>query len=131
MIKRRCSEEAKVLFASSRWGGQKRIISGCGLVGILNKRGNRISGEVAKRAICLMNDRGNGLGSGFAAYGIYPEWKELYAFHIMYDDFDALSETEEYLEANFKLEKKEEIPHQEVAAIRFCPLFLLYFFYPI
>ena len=119
-----------MLRGASQGDGQKRIISGCGLVGILNKRGKRIGGEVVRRAICLMNDRGNGLGSGFAAYGIYPEWKELYAFHIMYDDFDALSETEEYLEANFKLEKKEEIPHQEVAAIRSCPLLWRYFLEP-
>ena len=33
-----------------------------------------------------MHDRSNGLGGGFAGYGIYPEYKDLYAFHIFYDD---------------------------------------------
>lgn len=109
---------------------QEKEISACGLVGILNKRGQRISGQVAKQAICLMNDRGNGLGAGFAAYGIYPEYRELYALHLMYDDFAALAETEEYLETHFKLEKKEEIPHRDVSGIGPCPLLWRYFVEP-
>lgn len=109
---------------------QEKEISGCGVVGLLNKKGKRVSGEIAKKAICLMNDRGNGLGSGFAAYGIYPDYKELYAFHIMYDDFAAQLETEEFLENNFKLEKKEEIPHRDIPAIHSQPLLWRYFVEP-
>ena len=33
-----------------------------------------------------MHDRSNGLGGGFAGYGIYPEYKDYYAFHVFYDD---------------------------------------------
>ncbi|MEE8449426.1 MAG: glutamine amidotransferase family protein [Thermodesulfobacteriota bacterium] len=109
---------------------QEKEISGCGIVGILNKKGKRISGEIAKQAICLMNDRGNGLGSGFAAYGIYPDYKELYAFHIMYDNLSAQSEAEEFLDNNFKLEKKEEIPHRDIPAIHSQPLLWRYFVEP-
>ena len=29
-----------------------------------------------------MRDRSNGLGGGFAAYGIYPEYKDFYALHV-------------------------------------------------
>lgn len=29
-----------------------------------------------------MHDRSNGLGGGFAGYGIYPEYKDFYAFHM-------------------------------------------------
>lgn len=36
-----------------------------------------------------MHDRSNGLGGGFAGYGIYPEYKDLYAFHVFYDDTEA------------------------------------------
>ena len=36
-----------------------------------------------------MHDRSNGLGGGFAGYGIYPEYKDFYAFHIFYDDIAA------------------------------------------
>ena len=30
----------------------------------------------------IMHDRSNGLGGGFAGYGIYPEYAEQYAFHV-------------------------------------------------
>ena len=33
-----------------------------------------------------MHDRSNGLGGGFAGYGIYPEYRDFYAFHIFFDD---------------------------------------------
>lgn len=31
-----------------------------------------------------MHDRSNGLGGGFAAYGIYPEHKDEFALHIFF-----------------------------------------------
>ena len=31
-----------------------------------------------------MHVRGNGLGGGFAAYGIYPKYDDYYAFHMMF-----------------------------------------------
>ncbi len=31
-----------------------------------------------------MHVRGNGLGGGFAAYGIYPHYSDYYAFHLMF-----------------------------------------------
>ena len=31
-----------------------------------------------------MHDRSNGLGGGFAVYGIYPSYADHYAFHVMY-----------------------------------------------
>lgn len=33
-----------------------------------------------------MHDRSNGLGGGFAGYGIYPEYKDFYAFHMFFDE---------------------------------------------
>ena len=118
------------MFKISRGDSIDRIPSACGLVGIFNKRGEKVSGELVKRAVCVMNDRGNGLGSGFAAYGIYPEFKDLYAFHIMYQSYSALTDTEEYLERNFKVEKKEEIPHRMVPGISSPPLLWRYFLTP-
>ena len=38
--------------------------------------------------IAAMHERSNGLGGGFAGYGIYPEYRELYAFHVFYDTAD-------------------------------------------
>jgi len=68
--------------------GEIRIPSGCAISGIINKKGKSFSGEDIIKSISLMHERSNGLGGGFAAYGIYPEYKDLYAFHIFYDDFN-------------------------------------------
>jgi len=62
--------------------GQIRIPSGCAISGIFSKSGKRISGEAIIKSIATMRDRSNGLGGGFAGYGIYPEYKDFYAFHI-------------------------------------------------
>ena len=50
--------------------GQVRIPSGCAISAIMNRKGARFSGERIIRSISLMHDRSNGLGGGFAAYGI-------------------------------------------------------------
>jgi glutamate synthase domain-containing protein 1 len=60
-----------------------KIHGGCGLVGICDESGKRFSGEVAIQAIAVQHDRGNGLGGGFAGYGIYPEFPDHFAFHMM------------------------------------------------
>ena len=44
----------------------EKEISGCGIVGIMNERGDPFSGEDVVVAICNMMERGNGLGAGFA-----------------------------------------------------------------
>ncbi len=77
-----------------------------------------------------MHDRSNGLGGGFAAYGIYPEYKELYAFHIMYESREARAETEAYLDKYFMSEKQERIPTEPVAAIKNPPDIWRYFVAP-
>ena len=56
--------------------GQIRIPSGCAIAAVISKSGERISGELIASAMKPMHDRSNGLGGGFAGYGIYPEYKE-------------------------------------------------------
>ncbi|HPE96301.1 MAG TPA: hypothetical protein PLT66_09585 [Bacillota bacterium] len=50
--------------------GQYRIPSGCAICGVFSREGERISGETAVRSIAIMHERSNGLGGGFAGYGI-------------------------------------------------------------
>ena len=109
----------------------QKDISGCGLAGIINKDGKRVSGSFMIKCMCLMNDRGNGLGAGFAAYGIYPEYKDLYAFHVMYDELGAQRDAEEYIKKNYHIEKKEPIPTALVAGITISPILWRYFVRPL
>ena len=65
---------------------QVRIPSGCAISGMFSRNGTRFNGEDMIKSISVMHDRSNGLGGGFAAYGIYPEFKDFYAFHVFYDN---------------------------------------------
>ena len=64
--------------------GDDKDFSGCSLFGMMNVEGRRFSSRDPVKAITNMHDRGNGLGGGWAAYGIYPEHADDYAFHVMY-----------------------------------------------
>ena len=110
--------------------GEVRIPSGCAIAGIMDRSGARHDGSDILKSIALMHDRGNGLGGGFAAYGIYPEYKDLYAFHIMYETRDARAETEAYLDKFFMSEKQERIPTESVASIKNPPDVWRYFVAP-
>ena len=58
--------------------GQIRIPSGCAIAAVISKEGNKMTGEKIIESMKPMHDRINGLGGGFAAQGIYPEYKEQY-----------------------------------------------------
>ena len=65
--------------------GQIRIPAGCAISGIFHRDGARENGARIIESIRTMHDRSNGLGGGFAGYGIYPEYADYYAFHVFYD----------------------------------------------
>ena len=50
--------------------GQIRIPSGCAISAVISKEGRRMTGEKIIESMIPMHDRSNGLGGGFAAYGI-------------------------------------------------------------
>ena len=110
--------------------GEVRIPSGCAIAGIMDRSGARHDGSDILASIALMHDRSNGLGGGFAAYGIYPDYAELYAFHIMYESVEARHETEAYLDTYFMSEKQERIPTEKVASIKDAPDIWRYFLAP-
>ena len=111
--------------------GQIRIPSGCAISGIFNKSGKRMSGEAIIESISVMHDRSNGLGGGFAAYGIYPEYKDYYAFHIFYDTVFAKKECEEFLEKHFDIINLSKIPTRKIKEITDEPLIWRYFVSPL
>ncbi|MFH1760250.1 MAG: glutamine amidotransferase family protein [bacterium] len=97
----------------------------------MSESGHTISGEAIITSIANMHDRSNGLGGGFAAYGIYPEHKDHYAFHLMYDDAESARETEMYLKANFQIHEHGIIPHRHDTLILHHPLLRRYFVTPL
>ncbi len=104
--------------------------SGCSIFGMMNLRGKKFNGEPMITAIANMKDRSNGLGGGFAAYGIYPEFTELYCFQMMYDDEGAKKDTEEFIKGSFSVEKAEIIPTSTCEGVEDPPLLWRYFLQP-
>lgn len=106
---------------------EQRILGNCGLMGVCDESGVRMSGELAVRSMASMHDRGNGLGGGFAGYGIYPEFPDHFAFHLMYADEGARDDTELYLSTHFVIDEREPIPTRPVRGVQDEPLLWRYF----
>jgi len=104
-----------------------KIIDACSLFGAMDTSGRRFSGEGVIRAIANMHVRGNGLGGGFAIYGLYPNYADLYAFHIMYLSREGQRETEAFLKDKFDLVYNEEVPTRPTLGIVKPPLVWRYF----
>ena len=111
--------------------GQVRIPAGCAISGIIDTSGRRMSGEAIIKSIAVMHDRSNGLGGGFAAYGIYPQYKDYYAFHIFYDNGSVKKECEDFLERHFDIINLSKIPTRKIKEITDEPLIWRYFVTPL
>jgi glutamate synthase domain-containing protein 1 len=103
--------------------------AGCSIFGMMNLEGKRFSSRDPVKAIANMHERGNGLGGGFAVYGIYPDFKDYYAFHIMYLSKDAKEKTDRILAASFNIIYDEEM-QTKPANVTDPPLTWRYFVQP-
>ena len=111
--------------------GEIRIPSGCAISGMISRGGRPISGAEIIKSIAVMHDRSNGLGGGFAGYGIYPEYRELYAFHIFYYTQKAKDLTEEFIYQHFQVECLNNIQTRKHKNIVDEPTIMRYFVLPL
>ena len=111
--------------------GQVRIPSGCAIAAVISREGKRMSGEMITNAMKPMHDRSNGLGGGFAGYGIYPEYKAFYALHMFFDSRATRKECEVFLKERFEIVKSEMIPTRTIPAITDKPIIWRYFVAPL
>jgi len=107
--------------------GDDKVYDACGLIGIMDVSGERFSGHDIVTGITQMEERGNGLGAGFAVYGCYPEYADCYAFHVMFTEPDSKSQVEAFLNENFVLVHDEEVPHRIFPELPNPPLIWRYF----
>jgi len=84
----------------------------------------------AIKAMAVQRDRGNGLGGGFAGYGIYPEFPDHFCFHMMYHDVKAKEEAEAAFDRFFTVDLAEPMPTRPVKGISDAPLLWRYFLVP-
>ena len=111
--------------------GEIRIPSGCAISAVISREGRRMTGEAVMKSMIPMHDRSNGLGGGFAAYGIYPAYRDFYAFHIFFDDNATRRECEALLKEGFELVQAEQIPIHIIPEITDIPLIWRYFVSPL
>lgn len=115
----------------NRLEGQVRIPSGCAIAAVISKDGNKMTGEKIIESMKPMHDRSNGLGGGFAAYGIYPEYKEFYALHMFFQDRASRKNCEVFLKEHFEIVKSEIIPTRKIPSITDEPIIWRYFAAPL
>ena len=107
-----------------------KVYDACGLFGLIDTSGQSHDGSDAVAAIVNMKERGNGLGAGYAAYGLYPDFQGHYAFHVMCKDEQARVELDDYLRKHFAVVHDEPIPHTHVRGILDPPIVWRYFLFP-
>ena len=111
--------------------GQFRNPSGCAIAAEISREGRRFTAEKIIESMIPMHDRSNGLGGGFAGYGIYPKYKDFYAFHLFYDHRHIKKEVEEYLKERYEIVLSEEIPTRKIPEITDEPIIWRYFLAPL
>ena len=111
--------------------GQIRIPSGCAIAAVISKEGKKMTGEGIVGAMKPMHDRSNGLGGGFAGYGIYPEYRDFYALHLFFDSRDTRKSCEAFLKEFFEIVHSEVIPTQKMPSITDEPIVWRYFVAPL
>ncbi len=111
--------------------GQVRIPSGCAIAAVISREGKTMTGERIIEAMKPMHDRSNGLGGGFAGYGIYPEYKEFYALHLFFDTRDTRKSCEAFLKEYFEIVHSERIPTRKLPAITDEPMIWRFFVSPL
>ncbi|MHB1416870.1 MAG: class II glutamine amidotransferase [Chloroflexota bacterium] len=109
--------------------GDDKVIAACSIFGMVDTSGRLFSGNDTIAAIANMHDRGNGLGGGFAVYGLFPEWRDHYAFQVIYTSQRGRKEVEALLKRSFHVSYAEQVKTRK-ARVSNPPLVWRYFVKP-
>jgi len=104
-----------------------KLTACCSIFGMMSVERRTFSGSDIMTAIASMHDRGNGLGGGFAVYGLYPEYADHYAMHIMFTHSAARQQVEDFLSDGLVIAKSERVPTRPVQAVTDSPDIWRYF----
>jgi len=103
----------------------------CGIIGVIDRNQECMDGSKIRNALSVMDERGSGEGSGYVAYGVYPDYADLYAIHIFYDTvIEPKAQVEELLQNWGMIEEDEEIPTYEQNRMKKVHIPWRYFFRP-
>ncbi|MFQ6105872.1 MAG: hypothetical protein ACE5NL_02245, partial [Candidatus Hydrothermarchaeaceae archaeon] len=95
-----------------------RVHDACGIAGFINIDGKRESGERIEEMLVTMCERENGLGAGYAVYGLFPDYKDYYCLQVLLDNISAKERLEDYLNTAIDIEKDEKVYTKHVKTIK-------------
>ncbi|MCK9308430.1 MAG: glutamine amidotransferase family protein [Methanoculleus sp.] len=103
----------------------------CGIFGVMDKRRQLMDGSSIRQALSMMNERGSGEGAGYVAYGIYPDYRDCYALHVLLDNTcESKAVVDATLEQWGAIEHDEAIPTYNQPNLRTACTPWRYFFKP-
>ena len=85
----------------------------CGIASLFNRDKKVVSGKKIGSMMEVMRERENGLGAGFAAYGLFPKFREQYCLQLILDDFEAKERVEEFLKDYADILEEEKVQVNE------------------
>jgi glutamate synthase domain-containing protein 1 len=98
--------------------GFRRDIEACGIAGLININGKRENGKRVVDMITTMTDRENGLGAGYACYGLFPDMEDHHCIQLLLDDEEAKERVEEYFKKIANIIKDEEVFTRKVKGMK-------------
>jgi glutamate synthase domain-containing protein 1 len=98
--------------------GYRRDSEACGIAGLINIDGTLETGRRAAEMLETMVDRENGLGAGYACYGLFPDMADYYCIQLLLDDECAKEEVEEYFKTVTRVIKDEKVFTQKIKGMR-------------
>jgi glutamate synthase domain-containing protein 1 len=103
----------------------------CGIIGVIDRKMNKMDGSSIRNALSLMNERGSGEGAGYAAYGIYPDFADCYALHVFFDNLtEPKSQVDAIIQKWGRIVYQEEIPTYPQPGLKVPHIPYRYFFKP-
>jgi glutamate synthase domain-containing protein 1 len=119
------------MYLATRPPGLEYQMGGCGIAGCIAFHGKTITGEGIGRMLSTMGERENGLGAGYACYGLFPDHRDDYCLQFFFDDEAAKQKVEELLAEHTSISKEEKVYTRPVKSLRPpYPLIWRYFLQP-
>ncbi|HSV42284.1 MAG TPA: hypothetical protein VLH13_02615 [Methanomassiliicoccales archaeon] len=105
-------------YLATRPPGLKYQMGGCGIAGCIALDGRMVAGDRIRSMLTIMEERENGLGSGYACYGLFPKRKDEYCMQFFFDDETSQSRVEELLKLHTTITEDEKVFTQAVKTLR-------------
>lgn len=106
------------MYMATRPPGLEYQMGGCGIAGCIAFHGELIAGDRIGRMLSTMGERENGLGAGYACYGLFPERSDEYCLQFFFDDEEAKEQVEELLATHTSVQKDEKVFTQPVRSLK-------------